>query len=111
MDDSVSYAASHGITAIVEPGGSIKDQAPRLIRQTSSALRWYFLAYATEALVEETMATVLVIGAGAREHALAQAFANSAQVTMVYVAPGNVGMAELIRFNPWVFDDGYRRIA
>lgn len=38
------------------------------------------------------MATVLVIGAGAREHALAQAFANSAQVTMVYVAPGNVGM-------------------
>ncbi len=27
MDDSVSYAASHGITAIVEPGGSIKDQA------------------------------------------------------------------------------------
>lgn len=27
MDDSVSYAASHGIKAIVEPGGSIKDQA------------------------------------------------------------------------------------
>ena len=27
MDDSVTYAAEHGITAIVEPGGSIKDQA------------------------------------------------------------------------------------
>jgi phosphoribosylaminoimidazolecarboxamide formyltransferase/IMP cyclohydrolase len=26
MDDSVEYAAQHGITAIVEPGGSIKDQ-------------------------------------------------------------------------------------
>ncbi|WP_099087554.1 phosphoribosylamine--glycine ligase [Weissella cibaria] len=38
------------------------------------------------------MATVLVIGSGAREHALAQAFAKSDQVTMVYVAPGNVGM-------------------
>lgn len=38
------------------------------------------------------MATVLVIGSGAREHALAQAFSKSDQVTMVYVAPGNVGM-------------------
>ncbi|MBX4172440.1 bifunctional phosphoribosylaminoimidazolecarboxamide formyltransferase/IMP cyclohydrolase [Weissella viridescens] len=27
MDDSVQYAADHGIKAIVEPGGSIKDQA------------------------------------------------------------------------------------
>ncbi|MCD2255897.1 bifunctional phosphoribosylaminoimidazolecarboxamide formyltransferase/IMP cyclohydrolase [Agrilactobacillus fermenti] len=26
MDDSVAYAAAHGITAIVEPGGSIKDK-------------------------------------------------------------------------------------
>lgn len=26
MDDSVSYAAAHGITAIVEPGGSIRDE-------------------------------------------------------------------------------------
>ncbi|MBM7617491.1 phosphoribosylaminoimidazolecarboxamide formyltransferase/IMP cyclohydrolase [Weissella uvarum] len=27
MDDSVAYAAEHGIKAVVEPGGSIKDQA------------------------------------------------------------------------------------
>ncbi len=27
MDDCVEYAAKHGIKAIVEPGGSIKDQA------------------------------------------------------------------------------------
>ena len=26
MDDSVQYAAEHGIKAIVEPGGSIKDK-------------------------------------------------------------------------------------
>lgn len=26
MDDCVEYAAKHGITAIVEPGGSIRDQ-------------------------------------------------------------------------------------
>ncbi|WP_409022555.1 bifunctional phosphoribosylaminoimidazolecarboxamide formyltransferase/IMP cyclohydrolase [Dellaglioa sp. P0083] len=26
MDDSVEYAADHGITAIIQPGGSIKDQ-------------------------------------------------------------------------------------
>ena len=27
MDDSVAYAAAHGIKAIIQPGGSIKDQA------------------------------------------------------------------------------------
>ena len=27
MDDSVEYAAGHGIKAIIQPGGSIKDQA------------------------------------------------------------------------------------
>ena len=26
MDDSVEYAAKHGIDAIIEPGGSIRDQ-------------------------------------------------------------------------------------
>ncbi|MDU0990991.1 MAG: bifunctional phosphoribosylaminoimidazolecarboxamide formyltransferase/IMP cyclohydrolase, partial [Enterococcus faecium] len=26
MDDSVEYAAKHGIKAIIQPGGSIKDQ-------------------------------------------------------------------------------------
>ena len=26
MDDCVQYAAEHGITAIIQPGGSIKDQ-------------------------------------------------------------------------------------
>ena len=34
---------------------------------------------------------VLVIGQGAREHALAWKLAQSAAVTNVYVAPGNAG--------------------
>jgi len=38
------------------------------------------------------MAKVLVIGSGAREHALAVTFQKSAQVTAVFVAPGNAGM-------------------
>ncbi len=37
---------------------------------------------------------VMVIGAGAREHALAWKLAQSPQVTKVYAAPGNPGMAE-----------------
>ncbi len=37
---------------------------------------------------------VMVIGAGAREHALAWKLAQSPQVTQVYAAPGNPGMAE-----------------
>ncbi len=37
---------------------------------------------------------VLVIGSGAREHALAWKLSQSRRVTHVYVAPGNPGMAE-----------------
>lgn len=46
---------------------------------------------------------VMVIGAGAREHALAWKLAQSPQVTKVYAAPGNPGMAEcaeLVRLDP-----------
>ncbi|ANK60684.1 phosphoribosylamine--glycine ligase [Loigolactobacillus backii] len=38
------------------------------------------------------MAKVLVIGSGAREHAVCVAFLKSSQVTAVYCAPGNPGM-------------------
>lgn len=38
------------------------------------------------------MATVLVIGSGAREHALCRQFLLSPQVSQVYCAPGNIGM-------------------
>lgn len=38
------------------------------------------------------MAKVLVIGSGGREHALAYKFAQSPQVSEVFVAPGNPGM-------------------
>ncbi|WP_125979741.1 phosphoribosylamine--glycine ligase [Loigolactobacillus iwatensis] len=38
------------------------------------------------------MAKVLVIGSGAREHAICVAFLKSSQVTTVYCAPGNPGM-------------------
>lgn len=38
------------------------------------------------------MQSILIIGSGGREHALARAFAKSSQVGKVYVAPGNPGM-------------------
>ena len=40
---------------------------------------------------------VLVIGGGAREHALAWRIAGDAQVSGVIVAPGNPGIAALTR--------------
>ncbi|HUU55976.1 MAG TPA: phosphoribosylamine--glycine ligase [bacterium] len=39
--------------------------------------------------------SVLVVGGGGREHALAWAFNNSRQVDRVFVAPGNAGTAEI----------------
>ena len=37
---------------------------------------------------------IMVIGAGAREHALVWKLAQSSQVAKIYAAPGNPGMAE-----------------
>lgn len=40
------------------------------------------------------MQSILIIGSGGREHALARTFAKSPQVDQVYVAPGNPGMVQ-----------------
>lgn len=45
------------------------------------------------------MSTVLVVGSGGREHALAWKLSQSPQVTRVIVAPGNVGMGT--QFERW----------
>jgi len=39
--------------------------------------------------------TILIIGSGGREHALAACFAKSPTVDMIYVAPGNPGMRDV----------------
>jgi len=41
------------------------------------------------------MSKVLIIGSGGREHALARKFAQSPQVSEVYVAPGRAGMKDV----------------
>lgn len=55
------------------------------------------------------MAKVLVIGSGAREHAISRQFLKSEQVEKVFVAPGNPGMAtanlELVPIDELAFGD------
>ncbi len=48
---------------------------------------------------------VLVIGSGAREHALVRALSNDPQVTAVLAAPGNPGIAELAECLPVAAQD------
>ncbi|HUP58028.1 MAG TPA: phosphoribosylamine--glycine ligase N-terminal domain-containing protein, partial [Bdellovibrionota bacterium] len=58
------------------------------------------------------MSTVLVIGSGGREHALAWKLADSRRVKRVIVAPGNDGMPE--SFERWKIQlkpDQYRDLA
>lgn len=40
MDDTVEAAARAGVTAIIQPGGSIKDE-DSIKKQTNTELRWY----------------------------------------------------------------------
>jgi hypothetical protein len=48
---------------------------------------------------------ILVIGSGAREHALVLGLSNDPATTEVHVAPGNVGMAQVATIHPEVKDD------
>jgi phosphoribosylamine--glycine ligase len=49
---------------------------------------------------------VLVVGSGAREHALAWRLAQSTRLTELHAAPGNPGIARLGRCHPVRADDG-----
>jgi phosphoribosylamine--glycine ligase len=49
---------------------------------------------------------VLLVGSGAREHALAWKLASSASLTELHAAPGNPGIAELGSCHPVRADDG-----
>ena len=48
---------------------------------------------------------ILVIGNGAREHALARALSTDVQTTALFVAPGNPGTARIAENRPVVADD------
>jgi phosphoribosylamine--glycine ligase len=49
---------------------------------------------------------VLVIGSGAREHALCRSLSLDPAVTALYCAPGNAGIAEVAELHPVDADDG-----
>lgn len=48
---------------------------------------------------------ILVIGSGAREHALLYAMSKDPQASELHVAPGNAGMSDLATMHPLVVDD------
>jgi phosphoribosylamine--glycine ligase len=48
---------------------------------------------------------ILVVGSGAREHALLRALSRDAAVSALYCAPGNAGTGELAENRPVVVDD------
>ncbi|QFG00289.1 phosphoribosylamine--glycine ligase [Psychrobacillus glaciei] len=51
---------------------------------------------------------ILVIGSGGREHAIAKQFNNSPSVSKIFVAPGNVGMAndaQIVPIDVMAFDE------
>ena len=48
---------------------------------------------------------ILVIGSGGREHAICHAFARSEQVSTIFCAPGNAGIARIAELVPIKHDD------
>lgn len=55
--------------------------------------QWTQNRQSTPGLQENKMLTILIIGAGGREHALARKFAEDNRVRKIFVAPGNAGTA------------------
>ena len=91
--DGLDALAAAGATAVIQPGGSVKDAEviaaadERGVAMVFTGMR-HFQADQTEALMK-----LLVIGSGGREHALAWKLTQSPRVQKVFVAPGNGGTA------------------
>src|SRR3569623_122076 len=73
--DGVDEAAKAGVSAIIEPGGSVRD--------TSNTR------------TTRPMAMILLVCGGGREHALAWKLAASPRCETLIVAPGNPGVAQV----------------
>src|SRR5512134_3913338 len=78
-------------------------------RPTSTGWRWCSPGYGTSGInpsEEEGMGiSVLIVGGGGREHALAWKIAKSPLVSKVYAAPGNPGAAQHAECVPLATDD------
>ena len=86
--DGIDKAASSGIAAIIQPGGSIRDEEV-ISAADENNIAMMFTAIVTS----DTKMNILVIGSGGREHALAWKAAQDHSVSEVFVCPGNAGTA------------------
>ncbi len=95
--DTVETAAKHGIAAIIQPGGSIRDEES-IKAADEAGIAMVFTGIRHFKHLEVTM-KVCVIGNGGREHAIAWRLSISPSVEKVYAVPGSAAMkncAELV---------------
>ena len=92
--DNIDRAARSGVRYIAEPGGSIRDELViEACNRYGIAMAFTGAAPVPSLIRGGFGMKVLVVGGGGREHAIVKKLRENSEITALYCAPGNGGIA------------------